>query len=66
MVLRYHRESQDVETLGDRLIKAHPYSGSVEFYESEVVGVVLFVVRGDGPEVFELAEEALDEIAVSV
>ena len=52
--------------LGDRLIKPHPDSRRGEFDEGEVVGVVLFVARGDGPEVFELAEEALDEVAISV
>lgn len=52
--------------LGDRLIKPHPNSRGGEFDEGEVVGVVLFVARGDGPEVFELAEEALDEVAISV
>jgi CO/xanthine dehydrogenase Mo-binding subunit len=46
--------------------KPHPNSGCCEFDEREVVGVVLFVSRGDGTEVFELVEEAFAEIAVSI
>ena len=52
--------------LGHRLISSHPDSGGGEFDEGEVVGVVLFVAGGDGPEVLELVEEALDEVAVAI
>ena len=34
--------------------------------ESEVVGRVLLVLGGDGPEVLELVEEALDEVPVAI
>ncbi len=46
--------------------KSHPNSYCGELDEGEVVGVVLFIARGDGSEVFEFIEEALDEVAVSV
>ncbi len=46
--------------------KPHPDSYGCELDEGEVVGVVLFIARGDGPEVFEFVEEALDEVAVSI
>lgn len=44
----------------------HPDFGGCEFDECEIIGVVFFVTGGDGSEVFELVEEALDEVAVSV
>ena len=53
-------------TLGDRLINPYPDSRSGEFDEGEVVGVVLFVARCDALEVFELAEEALDDVGVDL
>ena len=46
--------------------KPHPDSGGGKFDESEVVGVVLFEASCDGPEVFELVEEAFDEVAIAV
>jgi len=46
--------------------KPHPDSRCGEFDESEIVGVVFFKARRDRPEVFELAEEALDEIAKAI
>src|SRR3546814_12466978 len=41
-------------------------SSDLEFDEGEVVGVVLFVARRDGAVVLDLAEEALDAVAVAV
>ena len=52
--------------LGHQLISAHPDACGGELDEGEVVGVVLFVAGGDGAEVLELVEEALDEVAVAV
>ena len=46
--------------------KAHPDSGGGEFDEGEIVGVVLFEARCDGPEVFELIEEAFDKVSEAV
>src|SRR5271169_227029 len=43
--------------------KPHPDSCCGKFYERQVVGVVFFVARGDRPEMFELVEETLDEVA---
>jgi hypothetical protein len=52
--------------LGHRLISAHPDSCGCEFDECEIVGGVLLVPGGDGSEVLELVEEALDEVPVAV
>ncbi len=46
--------------------KAHPDSGGGEFDGSEIVEVMLFEAGRDGSEVFDLAEEPLDEVAVSI
>src|SRR5580698_5104600 len=46
--------------------KSHPDSYCGEFDEGEVVGVVFFEAGGDGSEVFELVEEAFDEISKAV
>jgi hypothetical protein len=46
--------------------KAHPDSRGGEFDECKIVGVVFFEARGDSPEMFELVEEALDEIAQAI
>jgi hypothetical protein len=37
-----------------------------EFDEGEVVGAVFFEAGGDGAEMLEVAEEALDEVAVTI
>src|SRR4051812_36627596 len=52
--------------LGHRLISAHPDSCGCEFDECEIVGGVLLVPGGDGSEVLELVEEALDAVPRSV
>src|ERR1700722_1033232 len=46
--------------------KPKPYPDGGEFDEGEVVGVVLFVARRPGPEMFEFVEEALDEISKAI
>ena len=52
--------------LGHRLISSQPNACGCQFDEGEEVGRVLFVARGDGSEVLELVEEALDVVPVSV
>jgi len=44
----------------------HPDPWGGEFDQGEIVGVVLFEAGRDGPGVFELVEEALDQVAVAV
>src|SRR5215212_8687590 len=46
--------------------KPHPDLESGELDEGEIIGVVLLEASGDGSEVLELVEEALDEVAVAV
>src|SRR6185437_6590637 len=46
--------------------KAEPYLDGGEFDEGEVVGVVLFVARRYGTEMFELVEEAFDQVAEAI
>ena len=46
--------------------KAHPDPCGCELDEGEVVFRVLLEARGDGAEVLELVEEALDEVALAV
>src|SRR5579862_1861584 len=46
--------------------KPHPDPCGDEFDDGEVVGVVFFEARSDGSEMFDLVEEALDEVAISV
>jgi len=46
--------------------KSHPDSYCGEFDEGEVVGVVFFEAGGLGSEVFELVEDAFDEISKAV
>lgn len=46
--------------------KPHPDFGGDEFNDGEVVGIVFFEARGDGPEMLELVEEPLDEVAVAI
>ena len=54
------------EALGRGLISSHPDSGRSECDGSQEVPREFVVSRGDPSEVFELAEEALDEIAVAI
>ena len=51
-----------LQSLGHRLISAHPDSCGCEFDECEIVGGVLLVAGRDGSEVLELVEEALDAV----
>ena len=51
---------------GHRLIMAQPDADGGELDEGEIVGGVLLVPGGDGAEVLELVEEALDEVPVAV
>ena len=44
------------------VLSAHPDSCGCEFHECEIVGGVLLVPGGDGSEVLELVEEALDAV----
>src|SRR5882672_4646632 len=53
-------------SLGHRLIKAHPNSDRGELYASEIVVVAFVVSGGDGAEVLEFVEEALDQIASAI
>lgn len=53
-------------TLRHRLIRSQPYSDGSELDECEVVVGVFFVSRGDGAEVLEFVEEALDEVSVTI
>ena len=46
--------------------KPEPYSYGGEFDEREVIGVVLFVTRRHGPEMFEFVEEAFDEVSEAI
>jgi uncharacterized membrane protein len=46
------------DSLGHRLIKAHPDSYGGEFDESKVVGVMFLEAGCDGSEMLDLAEEA--------
>src|SRR6516225_11558808 len=46
--------------------KSHPDACGGELDECEVVGIVLFEARGNGSEVFELVEEALDEVSETI
>jgi hypothetical protein len=52
--------------LGHRLIKAHPDSGCCEFDGGEIIVIALVVPGGDGTEMLEFVEEALDEVALSI
>src|SRR5690606_24555687 len=52
--------------LRHRLIRSKPYSDGSELDECEVVVGVFFVSRGDGAEVLEFVEEALDEVSVTI
>src|SRR5690606_28984620 len=52
--------------LRHRLIRSQPYSDGSELDECEVVVGVFFVSRGDGAEVLEFVEEALDEVSVAI
>jgi len=52
--------------LGHRLISPQPDAGCCEFDDGEVVRGMFFVSGRDGPEVFDLAEEAFDEVPVAV
>src|SRR5690606_10801154 len=52
--------------LRHRLIRSQPYSDGSELDECEVVVGVFFVSRGDGAEVLEFVEEALDEVSVTI
>src|SRR5690606_18732808 len=53
-------------SLRHRLIRSQPYSDGSELDECEVVVGVFFVSRGDGAEVLEFVEEALDEVSVTI
>jgi hypothetical protein len=44
--------------------KPHPDTCGDEFDDGEIVGVVLFETRGDGPEMLDLVEEPFDEVAM--
>ena len=55
-----------LHALDHLLISSHPDTDGGELDEGEVIGGVLLVAGGDGPEVLELVEEALDEIAVAI
>ncbi len=46
--------------------KAEPYPDGGEFDEGEVVGVVFFIARRHGSEMFEFVEEAFDEISETI
>src|SRR3984957_16246214 len=46
--------------------KPEPYSDGGEFDEGEVVFVVLFVARRHGSEMFDLVEEAFDQVAEAI
>jgi hypothetical protein len=46
--------------------KPHPDSGGGELQQGEIVGVVFLKARCNGSEVFELVEEALDQVAEAV
>src|SRR5690625_573439 len=52
--------------LRHRLIRSQPYADGSELDECEVVGGVFFVSHGDGAEVLEFVEEALDEVSVAI
>src|SRR5690606_40224269 len=56
------RSLRGIEPLRHRLIRSQPYSDGSELDECEVVVGVFFVSRGDGAEVLEFVEEALDEV----
>src|SRR5690606_38121100 len=61
--LHRHRPSLP---LRHRLIRSQPYSDGSELDECEVVVGVFFVSRGDGAEVLEFVEEALDEVSATI
>lgn len=46
--------------------KIAPDSGGGEFDEREEVSVVFFMAGGNGAEVFEFVEEALDDVPITV
>lgn len=52
--------------LGHRLINTKPDFDGCEFDQGKVVFGVLFEAGGDGSEVLEFVEEALDEIALAI
>ena len=58
--------SVDRLDLGSGLISPHPQSGGGERDGSEEVGGQLVVAGSNPPEMFEFAEEALDEVALAV
>ncbi len=45
---------------------SQPYPDGSELDRSEVVVAALVVARGDGAEMLEFAEEALDEVAIAI
>jgi len=46
--------------------KPHPNSGCGEFDEGKVIGIVFFETGRNRSEMFEFAEEALDEVTIAV
>ena len=54
------------QALGRGLIMSDPETGGCESDGCEEVSCELVVARGDAPEVFELVEEAFDEVALAV
>src|SRR5690606_9122992 len=63
---RHSRPKARLSPLRHRLIRSQPYSDGSELDECEVVVGVFFVSRGDGAEVLEFVEEALDEVSVTI
>src|SRR5690606_21500620 len=61
-----HSPGGRLSGLRHRLIRSQPYSDGSELDECEVVVGVFFVSRGDGAEVLEFVEEALDEVSVTI
>src|SRR5690606_485899 len=57
---------RELRKLKHRHIRSPPYSDGSELDECEVVVGVFFVSRGDGAEVLEFVEEALDEVSVTI
>jgi hypothetical protein len=66
---RAFREARKVGVtfgLGHRLIMPQPDADGRELDEGEVVGGALFVSGGDRTVVFDLIEEAFDEVPVAI
>src|ERR1700722_807635 len=53
-------------SLGHRLIMAQPKVHGSQLEHGEEVRGVLFVARGEPPEVFDAVEEALDAVAFAI